>query len=152
VAVHTYRLQDIIFTLGGRRITGAGDGDKISFAPNSESFSLTVGSEGEATRSALNNRSGRFTLTLQYGASDNSFLNDLHTQDRLTGDNVVPLSLVDLRNRQDGGTGTEMSAPEAWVVGPPSFSLGREVGTVEWVIEAAQISGAPGGQAFTTPP
>jgi len=151
MAVHTYRLQDIILTLGGVRITGAGDGDKISIATNSDDWSLTVGADGEATRSYLNNKSARITLSIQYGALINSFLLDLRNADVETGDGVVPMSMTDLRNRTDGGTGTELSAPEAWIVKLPDFALGREVGTVEWIIEVAQLSGGPGGQTFTIP-
>ena len=138
MGVSTYRPQDVAVIVGGHILSGFADGSFVNVERNEDSFSLTVGSDGEGCRGANNNRSGKFTFTLGQWSKSNTFLTALITSDELSGDGIIPVLVKD-------NSGTSLhSAEEAWVVKPAAAGYDREPQNREWVVETHLMVTAPG--------
>lgn len=136
----TYNPDDVVLVLGAIIVTGYADGTFVNVERNEDSFSLTVGSDGEACRARTNNRSGRITFTLGQWSESNALLAALVTLDEESpnGDGIVPALVKD-------NSGTSLhTAEKAWIVKPAASANSREPENREWVVETNHLVTVPG--------
>ena len=135
----TFDFKKVAVIVAGVPVQGFIDGDAIVVAKNSDAWELTVGVDGESTRSRSNNESGRITLRLQGSSLSNAYLDGLRTGDELSGLGQVPIMIKDL-------FGTLLvNAAQCWCVKVPDVTLSRTPGQREWVFESGNIAMAGGG-------
>lgn len=141
MTLHTYYPDQVAMVFAGIPITGFADGTFLSVEQSEDSFSLQVGSDGEACRSRTNNRSGRVTFTLGQWSAANDLLSALHNVDISTpnGDGIGPLLIKDNSGR------SLFAAEKAWIVKPPTGEFAREAGSREWVVETDSLVQQHGG-------
>lgn len=139
MATKTYNPRRVIATFKGQQITGFADGTFVSATRNEDTFTLTVGSDGESARSHSPNKSGRVTFTLLQTSASNDVLQDAHDLDERTDLGTGPILIKDLSGR------TLIEADEAWVTKPADAERSKEIGSVEWVIECAELRQFNGG-------
>jgi hypothetical protein len=138
VAILTYDPKLVNATLGGIVILGYADGKFIEIERNTDTFELTVGASGETARTQSNNRGAKATFTLLQSSISNDNLSSLAQLDELTAAGVGAFSVG------DSGT-TYVHAPNAWIKKFPKIERGKELSTVEWVIECDSLDVFAGG-------
>lgn len=138
---HTYDPAQIILNFGGRDISGFAKGTFVKIMRNEDAFKLTVGADGENTRSKSNNKSGRFIFTLIQGSLSNDYLSSLATADELSNGGVVAGLVKDAL-----GT-TIAQAAKCWSVKKPDSEFADEAGNREWIFETGNMDYTVGGNA-----
>lgn len=141
MSVGTYSPRDIELIVAGVPIRGYMSGTFISTERNADSFSLDIGADGEAARTASADRSGRITLTLQQTSPSNDFLSGLIIADELTSNAVFPVLLKDTQGR------TLEASACAWLVKPANTEYSDEQSGREWMIECANLTKFVGGNS-----
>ena len=133
--------KEVVISFGPILLSGYADGTFVSVERNEDSFSLTVGSDGEAARSKSNNKSGRVTVTLLQSSLSTDLLSAQAVLDERSpsGDGVAPLLVKD-----NNGRGL-YTAETAWIVKPATASHARETENREWVIETNELLMLVGG-------
>lgn len=141
MTMHTYSADEVIVTFGAVILGGFADGSFITVEQNEDSFSLVVGSDGDACRSKSNNRSSRITATLLQSSAVNDLLSAIHNIDinSANGDGINPILVKDKTGR------TLHTAEKAWIVKPPSTVFAREPENREWVFETDNMLHFVGG-------
>jgi hypothetical protein len=141
MALHTYDPSQVAVVFAGIPINGYADGTFLNVEQNEDSFTLTIGSDGEGCRAKSNNRSGRVTFTLGQWSMANDLLSAVHNVDINTpnGDGIGPLLIKDNSGR------SIYTAEKAWIVKPPAAAFGREAESREWVIETDNLIQFHGG-------
>lgn len=135
----TYNAHEVSVIVGSRIIKGLAEGDAVTIAREADSFSDSVGIDGEATRSGNTDKRGTITLRLQQTSVDNDFLSTLVQVDEKAGSGVVPILIRDTN-------GTSLWASnEAWIMKPADGSISREAGEREWAIRCAKLEMFSGG-------
>jgi hypothetical protein len=137
----TYDPSQVTIVLGAIIVGGYADGTFVNVERNEDSFSLAVGSDGEACRAKTNNRSGRVTFTLGQWSITNQLLSALSNLDEVSpaGDGIVPLLVKD-------NSGTSLySAEKAWITKPAAAANSREPENREWVVETNYLVVNVGG-------
>lgn len=129
----TFNLKRCLITVNGVPVSGFADGDACTAARNEDSYSLTVGADGEALRNRTNNNSGRITFNLLYSSPLNTVFQALGTLDEASGLGQAAILITDLN------TGGSVFAARAWVVKPPDFTVGMEAGAREWIFETGDL-------------
>ena len=126
--VKTYDFKQVQCILGANILTGFADGDAISMEYESNLFNLTVGADGEATRSKTNNRSAKVTIKLLKTSTANDILNEFYQSDLLSNGGVFPFMLKD-------SNGVELHAAEKmWIEKEPSAPFGVDAPQREWTL------------------
>jgi len=139
----TYNPKEVSMIIAGNIVSGYADGSYLTVERNEDSFSLSIGADGEGVRSKSNNRSGKFTFSVQQGSSINDILSGLYIADENTGKGVFSVFVKD-------NQGSSLHTAEtAWVVKPASAEYAKEVGTREWVLETDSLASYIGGN-FTS--
>lgn len=133
MAVKTYDAKRVVVVVNSVILSGFGDTDKVSVERNEDSFTLQMGTDGEGTRSATNNRSGRFTITLQQSSPANAALAALALIDEKTKAGAFKIEVKDFN------FGESYTANTAWFVKPPVGGFGVESSNREWVVETDQL-------------
>jgi hypothetical protein len=128
----TYDARKMLVAVADRRITGFGDGDFLSLVPSSNLFESYVGTDGEVSRAATNDRRVTATLTLAQTSAANVILSELAELDRVSA-NGAGVSRVLFQDLGGGATGTKVEGL-GWVQRLPDLGFGREVGTRAWAI------------------
>lgn len=130
---------DVIF--GGIPLSGFAEDSMIKLAEANDRFTITVGVQGEITRSKDPATVGLLMVSLMLSSRSNDVLSAMHQADILApgGAGVVPCAVND-RN----GTGL-FGAPEAWIVKFPDWELSKKVGKVEWAIQVVNYKLFIGG-------
>lgn len=136
----TYDFKQVAVILGGRIISGFAEGDDaVTVETDNDEFSLTVGADGEATRSKSNNRSATITLRLLKTSQSNDILNAFMQSDRLSNSGLQPFVCKD-------NNGREIHACEsAWIQKAPTASHGANSGIMEWVLRTENMLSTFGG-------
>jgi hypothetical protein len=137
--VLTYDPKNVSMIVGGKIMSGFGDGTFIKVSRNEQAFNLKVGVDGEGTRAKSNNFSGKFEITLMQSSSSNDVLSSYASADQLSNSGVVPVLL-----RDNNGT-TLATALTGWVQKLPDTEFAKEVTTRTWVIETDDIELFVGG-------
>jgi len=129
MAVRSYNPSEVSVIVAGRIIGGFADGTFVGVERNNDSWALSVGADGEGTRSKSTDRSGRFTITLNQSSESNEFLTELEAADDISGTGTFPVLVKD-------GSGTSIHEGETcWIVKPASAPYGKESDNREWIIE-----------------
>ena len=141
MTMHTYSADEVIITFGPIILSGLADGTFVTVEQNEDSFTLMVGSDGDACRAKSNNRSSRVTATLLQSSAVNDLLSAMHNVDinSPNGDGINPILVKDNTGR------TLHTAEKAWIVKPPASSFARETENREWVFESDNMVHNIGG-------
>lgn len=133
MAISTFDPKQLIVTWGEFRITGFASGTFVNVARNEDSFTLTVGSDGEGARARSNNNSAQITLTLLQTSLSNQQLSQALFQDELTCNGVRPLLIKNIK-------GTDLyQAETAWLMKPSDSGFSNEIETREWILETDNL-------------
>lgn len=139
MALRSYNAKEVSMIIAGNIVSGYADGSYLTVDRNEDSFTLSVGADGEGVRSKTNNKSGRFTFTVQQGAAINDVLSGLYIADELSGTGVFSVLVKD-------NQGASLHAAEtAWVVKPAAAEYSKEVGSREWILETDNLETFIGG-------
>lgn len=141
MAVRSYNPKDLVVIAAGEIIEAFADGTFVSIERNEDSANLAVGSQGDATRTITNNRSGRVTLTLLQTSPSNATLNAQLKALELAGGGIFSVLVKD-------NSGLDIcSALTAWIVKPPVMDYSNENSNREWIIETDVLEMNPMGAA-----
>lgn len=135
----TYAAADVQVIFGTRRLRGLAEDSFVEIDRDENTFTKSVGSDGEVSRSRTANKSATATITLQQTSEDNAYLQGLHNTDENTGGGIQPFKVID-----KSGT-TVAIATEAWVEKPAPIGFARDSGTRAWVIALAKVDYSGGG-------
>ena len=133
MALRTFDPSKVTLSMGGVNIGGFADGTFISAERSNDSYSKTVGADGDTTRVRSVDKSGEVTITLSQTSPSNKTLSDLARDDE-EGKGVAPLLVKDLSGD------TLLEAAFAWVRKPANVTYAKEVETREWIIDTADLS------------
>lgn len=137
--VRTYDPALVTVSYGGNDINGFADGTFVTVTRNSDIFTLTVGSDGEATRTKSNDRSGRIEIVLQQSSPSNDILSAIAVADELSNSGVNPIQVKD-------NNGTSLASGEsAWIVKRPDSPYGKETDNRTWILETNCLDHFVGG-------
>lgn len=141
MSLKTYDPNDVSVVAFGIPITGYADGTFVSVEFNEDSFSLTVGTDGDACRAKTSNKSARMTITLLQSSLANDLLSAVHALDILTpsGDGIGPFLMKDNSGR------TLFAAEKCWITKMPTTTFSREAESREWVLETDAMIAFAGG-------
>ena len=139
MTVATYQPTSVTVAFSGVPITGFAPDTFISAERNNDSWNLTVGSGGDATRAKSGDRSGRVTLTLLASSASNAALSALVAADERAGTSVAPLLIKDLSGLDVITAGT------AWIVRPATMEKSNSESNREWIFESDNLEIVNGG-------
>lgn len=137
----TYQPDQVALIAVGVPVTGFAPGTFITAERNEDSFSLSVGSDGDACRTRTNNLSGRITFTLLQSSASNILLSAIANTDERSpaGDGILPSTVKD-----NSGT-TLLLAENSWIVKPANVEYSNEATNREWVVETNELNMVVGG-------
>lgn len=123
----------VVVQFRGVPLTGFAPGSFVSAERSEDSYSVTVGADGEYARTRSRNMSGTVTLTLLATSPANQLLLAWLREAEALGTGKGPLSVKNLR-------GTELVfSPEAWLARPANLEFADEVGTREWTFQCGRL-------------
>jgi hypothetical protein len=128
-APYQYDPNNVTVSLGGKIVSGWGEGTYIEAERDEDSYMKKIGVDGEVSRAKNNNRGGKVTLTIMQTSPAHDFLSAFQQADELTGTGVFIFVLRDTNGN------TLCSASDAWVKKPPKLVYAKEVQAWQWVIE-----------------
>lgn len=143
MTVATYQPNLVTVAFRGVPLTGFAPGEFITAERNNDSWNLSVGSGGDATRSKSGDRSGRVTLTLLASSASNATLSALEALDQASGTGVGALLIKDLSGADVVTAGT------AWITKPATQGKSNEDTNREWVFESDNLEIFSGGNVPT---
>ncbi len=130
-----YSFKNVSVIVGGKIVEGHWTGDDVAKATfNNDMFNLTVGADGDSTRSQSSDRSGKISLKLLPTSDDNAYLNTLHLLDVETGAGVIPVIIKCI------DTGATITAMQAWITKTAELSYGAGATAREWIFETDRLS------------
>ena len=144
MTVATYQPDFVTIAYLGVPITGFAPGTFVSAVRNNDSWNISVGSGGDATRAKSGDKSGRVTITLLGSSASNAALSALAVTDEQSGTSVGPLLVKDLSGADVVKAGT------AWIVKPPDLEKSNEETNREWIFETDVLEIVAGGNVPTT--
>ena len=141
MALFTYDPSQMAIVFAGIPISGFADGAFLSVEQDEDSFSMQVGSDGDACRSKTSNKGHTITFTLGQWSLANDLLSALHAVDLASpnGDGIGPFLAKDLSGR------TLIAAEKAWIQRQPASSWDREAQPREWTIRSNDVQLFHGG-------
>ena len=134
-----YDPDRVVLALFGIPITGYADGTFINVERDTETFTKSIGAQGDVVRVRSRDKSGTITVTLMSSSPANDLLSARMILDEETGLGYGPALVKELN-----GT-TLVKAGNAWIEKPPSVEYGKEDGTREWKIVCANLEMFVGG-------
>jgi Protein of unknown function (DUF3277) len=138
----TYDPAKVLASFAGIPLNGGIAPDTfLKVERDEEGFTKQVGADGHAVRSRNNNRGGKATFTVMADSALNDALSAVANADELTGVGVGVFHVAEF-----AGT-TLCHAENAWVQKLPAVERGKESGTVEWVLDCADLEMFIGGLA-----
>jgi hypothetical protein len=131
--------KQIVIIFGADIIQGYADGSFVTVDRNEDSWNLSVGADGEGTRTKSNNKSGQITLTLAQSSQSNQILSQAALADELDNAGLRPILIKD-------NLGTSLySAELAYVKKPAASEFSNESTNREWIIETDNLQMFIGG-------
>jgi len=140
--VKNYDPKRFIITFGGIPATGFADGTFIAVTSPSQTFTKTVGADGEVARAKGNDNTNEITITLLQTSLFNDYLSNIYKIDKATNQGKLILALADLE-----GT-TVMIWSQAWIRQLPDIDRGKEIGENAWIFDTGQINAVNVGGNF----
>lgn len=136
----TYDFKQVSVSIGGNLITGFAEGDDaIKVTPDADDWSLSVGADGEASRSKSNNAAATVVITLKQTSDANDVLMGLRNLDRATGKGAVPVFIKDSSGR------ALHSSDKGWIQKLPEATYGANAGNREWTLRCGEMVHNIGG-------
>ena len=128
---------------GISKLDGFGESDMVTITRDEGRWVKSVGADGRVSRSFVASTAGTVAITLMQTSEANETLTLLLKTDELTLKGQIPLII------QDTLGGSTYSATEAWLMGPPEVSYGKEIAEYTWTFDCADlamyIKGGQGG-------
>jgi hypothetical protein len=134
MATKTYNAKEVAVIVGGFILSGFADGQFVNIVPNADLYELTVGTDGEGTRSAQNNKSAQITIDLLQSSESNAILESFASSGE-----TFPFLL------KDNSGSTLYSAVTAWIRRRPDATFDRTATSRSWVLETDELLGGEGG-------
>ncbi|MCP4481417.1 MAG: DUF3277 family protein [bacterium] len=135
----TYNGHEVSVIFGARLLTGLVEGDAVTIERDTDSWTDSVGLNGEVTRSGSADKRATVTIRLQQSSSDNDYCSGIVAADELAKSGVLPILV------RDSNGNSIYAAPEAWIQKPTAATFGKEAGEREWVIRCAKVTMFSGG-------
>jgi len=138
----TYDASQVTMVFLGLPITsGYADGDFVEVSSNEDDYKMEVGTDGEVTRSATNNRTGTVKLHLMQTSSGNAILSTARQAGLIAknGADVGPMIV------KDNSGASVFLAGKCWIQKPPDSPYGREAQARVWTIAVADLVRYDGG-------
>jgi hypothetical protein len=139
--VRTYDPAKVSFVFSSKIITGFADDSAIVVERMTDTWTDSVGVDGQVTRARSNDNRGTITLTLAQSSPSNDDLQALALADELTGVGAGECLLRDASGR------TICSGDTAWITKPPQIEFGRSITNRQWVLRVANLVIAAGGNS-----
>lgn len=136
---YTYSSKQVSIIAGVAEIKGYGDGDFVSIEMVEDAFTPISGGDGEVTWSQNPSTLSTVTITLMASSPSNDVLSAIHLTDRQTGLGTFPLFVKDNSGRD------LFISDAARIIKMATISKGKEVGSREWTISAANSQMFAGG-------
>ena len=137
--MQTFDFKKVALVIGGRLITGFAEGEAITVERDEDTWTLQVGSDGEATRSKSNNRAGKVTFRVKGASTANAILTGFIKADELNNGGLIPMML------KDNSGASLYSAEQGYLVKPPSAGYGAEETEREYVYQTDNLIMFEGG-------
>lgn len=128
MAQKTYDPKKVVVSFGNHLVTGFADDSFISIEANGDGIAHQVGCDGEIARSISPDDTFKIKLSLLQMSDTNEFLQNIHNNDRTTGDGTFSVLIKDLRG------GVAFSAEDAWVMKTTTRNFGKATNNREWEI------------------
>jgi len=126
---NTYNPKNVTIVVGDTVIEGFTDGDFLTLEREADAYSLTIGADGQHTRTKSNNRSVLVGINLLDSSRANDVLNALATIDEINDGGTFNFFMAD-RN------GTSLcEGPNAFIMKKPALTFGTEASTRSWQIK-----------------
>lgn len=135
----SYDPGQVDLNVNGVDVSGYADGTFVKVERNVDQATLQVGADGESTLALSQNRSGRFTFTLQQSSPLNDIFSALAEALEARTGGFVPILMKD-----NNGT-TIAAAKKGWTVKRPSTGFGKEPENREWIFETGNLDLTVGG-------
>lgn len=114
---------------------GFADGSFVTVKRKTASFGEVVGTDGEVTRSKLNDRRGEIRFKVMQSSAANDLLSELLISDENSPNGAGVTSFV----LKDNGGSTLYAAAKCWISEWPESDFDRQAGTREWVLTCARL-------------
>lgn len=136
-----YDPKAVTVVFAGIIARGYADGTFVEVQRNSDSFTMMVGPDGDATRAKTNDQSGTVTITLQQSSETNDLFAAMLAADELSsnGAGIGTLMIKDNSGR------SIHTAEKAWIKKAADSPYSKDVSTRAWVIETDKLLTFPGG-------
>lgn len=130
-----FNFKEVTSSINGVLCEGFAEGDDvIDVTPNSELSALTVGADGEAAVSALNDESAEIKMKFLQTSKMNDVLSALAASRAR-----FPFVLKD-------NNGTSIAVAETcWVKKKPNLTMGSKQNSREWLLETGSMNTFVGG-------
>lgn len=128
-----YAPGSVVVQFRGVPLTGFAPGTFVTAERSEDSFTTTVGADGEYARTRSANKSGTVALTLLATSAANQLLLAWLREDEMFGTGRGPLSVKNLAGEE------LVFSPEAWIVRPANLEFADEVGTREWTFGCGRL-------------
>lgn len=136
----TYDFKQVAVIIGGRQMTGFAEGDDVvKVGRDEDAFTMTVGADGEGTRSKSNNKAGKLTIKLKAASESNQILDGFALADELGNAGLVPFLV------KDNSGATLHAAEQSYIVKRPESALGMSEGEREWILQTDNLAMFEGG-------
>lgn len=124
--------------VNGIPIEGYAD-EMITVEGGEDTWTKTTGCDDQTTRVKHNATDGSIHVFLQQTSPSNDYLTGLYNIDKASSQGTFPVMFKDQ-------LGTTMaSSGKAWIRALPQFGRGKDLKTIEWVIDCAQLNRFIGG-------
>lgn len=140
----TYDPQSVQLVFNGIQFRGFADGTFITVERLTDTFSDTVGAQGDVVRTRSRDRRGTVTATLQGASPTNDLLSAIAIDDEDPEAGDYAAGVGDLAVKDLNGT-TLAFAQEAWIVKLPNAEFATEHTPRQWVIRCAKLQLLVGG-------
>lgn len=142
--LHTYSFTNFSCMVAGVLLSGFDKDDGFTVEWNEDYWMREAGVDGEQTRNASNDFSGKITFKLKQNSKAIAALQGIFLVDSRapikTNATVVPIVIKSLVPN-----GSSFIAQEAWCVKQPNATGGKTASVREWVFESGEIVGAETG-------
>lgn len=137
--IKSYSLLGCTIDFGGP-LKGFGEGDAITIAPTSDSFTLTEGVDGTAVLSATGSEAFTIKVKLLHTSLANALMSALWVASKQAGGLFVPFLY------RDNASVDVFTSPRAMITRPPDLVRSNKPSTQEWSITAGNGVLFLGGQ------
>lgn len=125
--------QQITLSFKGYEISGFMDGTFITAARAEDTWSISVGAQGDVVRVLNRNTSGTIVVTLQQTSMSNGILSQILAEDEQFYTGIGDVQIKDLRGN------TLIHGEEAWVMKPADAGFGKELEAREWTLLVSKL-------------